>query len=133
MLSRPIFAACIVLLSMLRVACAQLDLPADAKELALTRGLALEGVSQWARRPINVDGVAALVVEGRLGDPAWGMPKPGDAVPVPPALAQPQKRDEAVGGAAPGDGATPVDHVGLGLPERGPCGGESSRGETTGR
>ena len=105
MLSRPIFAACIVLLSMLRVACAQLDLPADAKELALTRGLALEGVSQWARRPINVDGVAALVVEGRLGDPAWGMPKPGDAVPVPPALAQPQKRDEAVGGAAPGDGA----------------------------
>ena len=93
MLPRPLLAACIVLLSFLRVASAQLNLTADAKDLALTRGLAVDGVAQWARRPINIDGVVALVVAGKLGDPAWGIPKPGDAVPLPPSLRREPNHD----------------------------------------
>ena len=46
---------------------ADLTLRADAKSLALSEGLAIDGVSQWARRPINIDGVAAAMVDGVLG------------------------------------------------------------------
>ncbi len=111
MLPRPILIACIVLASFLRIAFAQLDLPADAKELALSRGLAVEGVAQWARRPINIDGVVALVVAGKLGDPAWGIPRAGDAVPLPAALPRPEKKEgptTAAAGEKPAPESTPA-------------------------
>ncbi len=64
---------------------ADLTLRADAKSLALSEGLAIDGVSQWARRPINIDGVVAAMVDGVLGDPAKN-PKAGDTLPMPAAL-----------------------------------------------
>jgi dienelactone hydrolase len=66
-------------------ALADLTLADDAKSLALSEALAIDGVSSWARRPINVDGVVAAMVDGVLGDPARN-PKAGDTLAVPPAL-----------------------------------------------
>lgn len=70
-----------------QVALAQLELRADAKELAITSGLTIDRVSQWSRRAINIDAIAALVVAGKLGDPAWGSPKAGETVDLPTLLA----------------------------------------------
>lgn len=63
---------------------AQLRLSADAPDLSLTRGLAIDGVSVWARQPINLDAVVALVAAGKLGDPTSPLPKAGDTI-TPPA------------------------------------------------
>ncbi len=64
---------------------ADLTLATDAKSLALSEGLSIDGVSDWARRPINIDGVVAAMVDGTLGDPATN-PKAGDTLPIPAAL-----------------------------------------------
>ncbi|HEX2838358.1 MAG TPA: prolyl oligopeptidase family serine peptidase [Phycisphaerales bacterium] len=64
---------------------ADLTLRADAKSLALSDGLAIDSVSQWARRPINIDGVVAAMVDGVLGDPTKN-PRAGDTLPIPAAL-----------------------------------------------
>ncbi|MFO0830471.1 MAG: prolyl oligopeptidase family serine peptidase [Phycisphaerales bacterium] len=68
-------------------ALADLTLAKDAHSLALSEGLAIDGVSEWARRPINIDGVVGAMVDGALGDPAKN-PKAGDTIPVPPALVE---------------------------------------------
>lgn len=67
---------------------AQQELPTDAKELPLSRALAIDGVSQWSRRTINLDEVVARVCEGSLADPAAPLPKAGDTLPPPALLAK---------------------------------------------
>ena len=66
-------------------ALADLTLAKDAKSLALSEALAIDGVSEWARRPINVDGVVAAMVEGVLGDPTKN-PKAGDTLARPAGM-----------------------------------------------
>lgn len=81
---KSLVAVC-VLLGSSSPAVADLTLAKDAKSLALSDGLAIDGISQWARRPINIDGVVAAMVDGVLGDPSKN-PKAGDTLPIPAAL-----------------------------------------------
>ncbi len=53
-------------------------LHAQQRELVLTRGLSITGVSSWGRRAINTDAVAARLVEGEWTTPKAGATLAGD-------------------------------------------------------
>lgn len=83
-----------------RASAQPLDLPADAKELQLTRGLAIDGVGRWSRRSINIDVIAALMAEHGVPSRSVGLPAAGDGVELPPLLRPaPTREGEAPPGA----------------------------------
>jgi poly(3-hydroxybutyrate) depolymerase len=59
---------------------AQLSLPVGTQELPITKAVAIDGMGRWGRRPINSDAIVSRIAEGKLGDPAMGIPKAGDTI-----------------------------------------------------
>lgn len=81
----------ISVLSAADVAHADLTLTKDTPDLPLTEGLRVSDISQWGRRPINVDGVVQMMVDGTLGEP-----KAGDVVKRPEAMGGGERKWEEV-------------------------------------
>ncbi|HVU63555.1 MAG TPA: prolyl oligopeptidase family serine peptidase [Phycisphaerales bacterium] len=51
---------------------ADIDLPAGAKDVALTEGLVIADVCDWGRRTVNPDAIAEAMARGTLGTPREG-------------------------------------------------------------
>jgi poly(3-hydroxybutyrate) depolymerase len=80
-------------------AAAQLTLAPSATELALDKGLAVDGVSKYARRPINTDAVIMGIADGSLN--ALSV-KAGDLVGDGHAWKELEAKDGVFGDAKPG-------------------------------
>jgi predicted esterase len=66
------------------ISLAQLVVTPDTDTLPLTHGLAIGGVSNSARRTINIDAVAAAIIDGKLTGAS--APRPGDQLDLPATL-----------------------------------------------